>query len=198
MTDERRRLLDLLVHGVRLRRLAGRLEAATAQLEASHAVDAVTRLAGSLDATRARLRMDLFSSLPSGIAVPAVALSAGPWEVAVAGPGVSEVFGPRSDLAGFVAERVGGPVAPLVLERLLEPDDEMAEVEGVPMAGLLLEAAGRRALVLVEDIPRKLQVVVAPLGRLLAAHPLVRGVAVDPGGSLLPLLGVEPLIEAAH
>jgi len=197
MIEERERLLDLLVHGVRLRRLAGRLESVARRIEGAAGGEAVARLAGSLDAARARLRMDLFSALPPGTAVPAVALVAGPWEVAVAGQGVAEIFGPRSDLAGFVAERIGGSVSPVALESLLEPREGRSAAEGVPVAGLLLENGGRRALVLVEDIPRKLEVVTAPLGRLLGSHPLVRGVAVDPGGSLLPLLGVGPLVDAA-
>jgi len=192
---DRRRLLDLLVHGARLRRLAQALQAEAHRWPER---GRLASLAGELDAARAQLRMDLFGDMPEGETTAAFVLEAGAAAgVALPCAAVTETLGPRADLLAHVGARLGSAVPWLDLARFLDPT-----VAGVdpdePLVGLLLQDAGHQALLLVEDLPRRHSVVAAPLGQLLFGHPLVHGVALDPGGTMLPLVAAAPLIAAAR
>jgi chemotaxis protein histidine kinase CheA len=110
------------------------------------------------------------------------------------------------------ALRVGpGDVAVLEKHSVVQVGGESVAV--VPLAGLLglkvrgtealrrpavvLRQGRQRLVVLVDDIPGEQRLVIKPLGPAFAGSPLVGGGAVQPDGSVLPVLHVQALFARA-
>ncbi len=99
-------------------------------------------------------------------------------------------------LEGRSTVRVGDePVALVPLASLLGLEARAEEAERLPV--VVLRLGGQRLALLVDDVPGEQRMVLKPLGPAFAGAELVQGGALQPNGSVLPVLNVPALFNRA-
>ena len=91
----------------------------------------------------------------------------------------------------------GQPVALVALASLLGLRGQGAP-EGPRRTGVVVRQGSQRLVVLVDDVPGEERLVIKPLGPAFAGAPLVLGGALQPDGSVLPVLQVPTLFTRAE